>query len=187
MTTTKASPSTPAIKWALIGLVTSIIFTYVLQYLNADPNSPSKYIGLIPFIAFLLLTQKEYKDQLGGYITFGEGFMAGFLYSIFLGVLSAVFIYLYYSVLSPEMIDKLLASTQAELEKKNNMTQEQVDQAMAMTSKFIGPVSLTIFSLIGTIIMGVILALIGAAIFKKERSPFETAALKESEPFDPAV
>ena len=186
MTAKKASPSQPAIKWALIGLVTSIIITYALQYLNVDPNSPSKYIGLVPFVAFLLLTQKEYRDQLGGYLTFGEGFIAGFLYSVFLGVLSGVFIYLYYSVLSPEMIGKILTSTQAELEKKN-MTPEQVEQAMAMTSKFIGPISLTIFSLIGTLFMGAVVALIGAAIFKKVRAPFDVPGYDDSTPIDPAV
>ena len=185
----KASASAPAIKWALIGLVTSIIITYALQFLNADPNSATKYIGLIPFIAFLLLAQKEYKDQLGGYLTFGEGFVCGFLYAVFLGVLSAVFIYLYYAVLSPEMLAKLLASTQSELEKKNpNMTPEQVDQAMAMTSKFLGPISLSIFSLLGTLFMGAIVALVGAAIFKKVRPPFITSAdYDDPKPLDPAV
>jgi len=187
MTATKVSPSKPAIKWALIGLVTSIVITYALQFLNVDPNNSTKYIGMIPFVAFLLLAQKEYKDQLGGYMTFGEGFLSGFLYSLFLGVLSAIFVYLYYSILSPEMVQKLLDSTRAELEKKN-MTPEQVDQAMEMTGKLIGPVALTIGSFIGSLFMGAIIALIGAAIFKKERPPFIAADdYIAPTPSDPAV
>ncbi|MDB5000009.1 MAG: hypothetical protein JWR76_1086, partial [Mucilaginibacter sp.] len=41
-----------ATKWALIYVVVSIIITYTFQFLNIDQNSPAKYIGYLPFIAF---------------------------------------------------------------------------------------------------------------------------------------
>jgi hypothetical protein len=44
------------------------------------------------------------------------------------------------------------------------------------------PGIMAVFGLIGTIIMGVIIALITAAIFKKERPPFQTAAYDDSQP-----
>jgi hypothetical protein len=181
----KASPSTPAIKWALINLVTSIIITYVIQFANLDPNSPVKYIGLIPFFGFLLLTQKEYKDQLGGFMTFGQGFLSGFLYSVFTGILSAIFLYLYYAVLSPEMVEKTVASAQAQLEAKG-MSQEQIDAAMNITRKYFAVIG-AVSAVFGSAIMGVIGALIGAAIFKKERSPFDTPGYNDPEPLDSPV
>jgi hypothetical protein len=187
MTTVKASPSAPAIKWALIGTVTSIIITYALQFLNVDPNGATKYLGMLPFIAFLLLAQKEYKDQLGGYMSFGEGFLAGFLYSLFLGLLSAVFIYVYYKFLSPEMLQKILDSTRAELEKKD-MSPEQIDKAMEVTSKVFGPVILTIVSFIISLLLGTVVALIGAAVFKKDRPAFMAANDYEApQHIDPTV
>jgi len=181
----KASPSAPAIKWAVINLLTSIVITYAIQFSNLDPNSPIKYIGLIPFFAFLLLTQKEYRDQLGGFMTFGEGFLSGFLYSVFTGILSAIFIYLYYAILSPEMVEKTLTSTQSQLEAKG-MSQEQIDAAMNITRKYFA-----IFGAVGAVffsaILGVIGGLIGAAIFKKERSPFDTPGYNDPQPLDSTV
>lgn len=181
----KASPSKPAIKWALISLITSIVITYATQFLNVDPTSSVKYFGFIPFIAFLFLTQKEYRDQLGGYITFGEGFTSGFLFSVFAGTLGAIFTYLYFAILSPEMVDKMLVTTQKQLAEKG-LSQEQIDNALNISKKYfaiIGAVS----SVFGAAIMGAVFALIGAAIFKKERSPFDVPDYEEPKPLDPTV
>jgi hypothetical protein len=181
----KVSASQPAIKWALIGLVTSIVITYAFQFLNTDPNSSIKYLNLIPFIAFLLLAQKEYKDLLGGYMTFGEGFLSGFLYAVFLAILSAIFTYLYYDILSPEMVDKTLAASQTKMEEQK-MSQDQIDQAMNFTRKYFAAIA-TIIALLGSVIMGAVIALIGAAIFKKERSAFDVTDTEDKTSFDATV
>jgi hypothetical protein len=95
MENSKPSSSSVTVKWAVFYLISSIVITYGIQLLNLDPNSPVKYLGYIPFIAFLLLAQKEYRDKLGGFLTFGEGFLTGFLYSVFGGIMVAIFIYIY--------------------------------------------------------------------------------------------
>ena len=181
----KVSPSQPAIKWAVIALITSIIITYAFQFLNVDPNSPIKYLNFLPFIAFLFLTQKEYRDLLGGYMTFGEGFLSGFLFAIFLGVLSAIFTYLYYAILSPEMIDKTLAASQAKMAEQNNLSQDQIDKAMEISKKYFSIIA-TVGALFGSAILGAIIALIGAAIFKKERSRFDVTDAADQTP-EPTV
>jgi hypothetical protein len=183
----KASPSQPALKWALINLVTSIVITYAFQFLNVDPNSSIKYLSFLPLLAFLFLTQKEYKDQLGGYLTYGEGFMAGFLYTIFTGVLIAVFTYVYYAILSPDMVGKILEASQKKMTEDGKMTQEQMEMALDMTRKYFA-----VFAVLGVIfiyaIFGTIVSLISAAVFKNERSPYDIPDNNETpKPFDPAV
>ncbi|MDN3546804.1 DUF4199 domain-containing protein [Mucilaginibacter aquaedulcis] len=183
MESKKVTPISLAIKWGLIYVVTSIVITYIIQFLNLDPDSPVKWLGMVPFIAFMFLTQKELRDNNGGYITFGEAFKVGFLYSILSGIVLVVFTYLYFAVLSPEMLEKILASTEAKLAAKG-LSQEQIDQGMTFTRKFVGPKSIAIGALVSSIIMGVIVSLIGAAIFKKERSPFDVVSTSDqtSEP-----
>lgn len=168
---TKPNPTKVATKWALIGIVTGIILTYVYQFANLDQASPVRYISWIPFIAFLLLSQKEFKDQLGGYMKFGEGFSAGFRYSVFYGLLIGVFIYVYYAFLSPDMYAKLLEAQREAMQAKG-MTSDQVDQGMSMMNKMGLPI-IAFSAAIGSAIFGLIIALIGAAIFKKERSAFD--------------
>src|ERR1700754_5146270 len=99
-----------AIKWALIYILIAIAITYIIEIAKLDPNSAVKYLGYIPLIAFLLLAQKEYKDQLGGYIKFGDAFMAGFLYGLFAGIMFGIFLYIYLTILSPEVFIRTVDS-----------------------------------------------------------------------------
>lgn len=162
-----------ATKWAVIYALTAIVITYAFQFLTIDPNSPLKFITYVPFIAFLFLAQKEYRDQLNGYISFGDAFSAGFRFSVFAGLLIAVFTYLYLTVLSPEVFDKVLETTRTALEDKN-MSSGQIDKTLDITKKW-GPLIGAFGSAIAYAIFGSICALIGAAIFKKERSPYDVA------------
>ncbi|HTD99743.1 MAG TPA: DUF4199 domain-containing protein [Mucilaginibacter sp.] len=173
-----------ATKWALINLITSIVLTYLIQYISTDPNSPLKYLGYLPFIIFLVLTQKEFKDQLGGFLTFGEGFSAGFRYSVITSLLLAIFTYIYLAFLNPDIMVKAAEQARAQMEAKGNMSSESIEKAVSMT-KSIGPVIGAFFLAILDTIIGAIVALIGAAIFKKERSPFDTP--DEPTTTDPAV
>jgi len=169
----KPNPTKVATKWALINLVTGIVLTYAFQYLVPDTNSPVRYLAFIPFVVFLILTQKEFKEQNGGYLTFGEGFSSGFRFAIFAGLLAAVFTYLYLAVLSPEMMEKAVEQARAQMEAKGSMSSEDIDKAMSLTKK-LGPIFGAFGAAIFDAVIGAIVALIGASIFKNERSAYNT-------------
>jgi len=177
-------PTTPtkvATKWALIYILTAIVVTYLFEIAKLDPNSPAKYLGYIPFIVFLFLAQKEFKDQSGGYITFGDAFATGFRYALFSGILFAIFLYLYLTILSPEVFAKSVDAQRDAMVAKG-LSSEQIDKAMEITKKYGAPIG-AVVTVIMDLIVGAILALIGAAIFKKERTAFDP----EPEAADPTV
>jgi len=168
MENSKPNSTNVAFKWALISFVVGIVFMYLWQFMNVPQTSPIKWIGYVAFIAFLLLAQKEFRDQLGGFISFGDAFLAGFLFSVFAGILSAIFIYVYYSYLSPQVYQQVLDAQRAAMEAKN-MPSDQVDQGMKIMNNY-GIIITTGMVVVLTPIIGAVIALIGAAIFKKERS-----------------
>ena len=184
MENVKRGSSNVAFKWAAISLVATIILTYIWEFLKVDPNSPIRYLGFIPFIAFLFLAQKEYRDQLGGFATFGEEFVAGLLFSVFSGILGAIFIYIYYSWLSPAAYQLYLDAQKSAMEARNS-SPDQVEQGMAFMNKF-GIWIVVAGMLIGTPIIGAIISLIGAAIFKKGKSILDIEKNSDSY-IDPAV
>jgi hypothetical protein len=165
------NPTKVATKWALISAATGVVITYAFELMSIDPNSPLKYIGYIPFVVFLFIAQKEFKDQLGGYISFGTAFSTGFRYALFTGLLTALFVYLYVTILSPEVFEKALEGSRAGMEAKG-MSDGDIEKAMGIAHKW-GPLMGAFFSAIAYAILGAILALIGAAIFKKERSAYD--------------
>jgi len=168
MENTVPNSSKVATKWAVIYVLTSIVITYLFQFLNVDQTSGVKFLGYIPFIAFLFLAQKEYRDQLNGFMTFGQGFSAGFRYAVVAGLILAVFIYIYLTFLSPQILEQSIASQQDKF-KEQNMTPEQIEKANEIGRKY-GPIIGAFGAAIGSAVIGAILALIGAAIFKRERT-----------------
>ncbi len=170
-----------SVKWSLFYVIVSIILIYVYQFLNIDQTSGIKYIAYIPYIGFMLLAQKEYKEQLGGFMTFGEGFMTGFKYTIITAVLIALFMYLYWTILSPQVYRQLMDASKAKLEEKGNLTDDQINTALSYTTAGL----MSVIILISSLVMGTIISLIGAAIFKKDRPSF--LAQEPTNYVDPAV
>ncbi|WP_374951153.1 DUF4199 domain-containing protein [Mucilaginibacter sp.] len=171
METLAVNPTKIATKWAFIYLLVSIVITYAFEFLSIDQNSPAKYISYIPFIAFCFLAQKELRDQSGGYMSFGQGFSVGFRFGLFSGLLLAVFVFIYLKFLSPDMLVKSIEQQQVALSEQG-MSQDQIDKAMDMGTKY-GAIFGAVATAIGSLILGCIIALIGAAIFKKERTAYD--------------
>src|ERR1017187_8024348 len=137
MENVKQSYTNLSAKWAVIYVITSIVITFALQFLDVDQTtSPLRFLMYIPLIAFLLLAQKEYRDQLGGFMTFGQGFMAGFIYSVIVGILSAIFVYIYFTFLSPQVWEQVLSASRDKIAENKSLSSEQVDQAMEFTRKY---------------------------------------------------
>jgi hypothetical protein len=171
MENTKPNTNAIVFKWTIIYVITSIVITYAFQFLNIDQSSAARYITYVPFIIYLFLAQKEYKDQAGGYLTFGQGFVTGLLYSVYSGILLAIFIYIYFKFLSPQIWDQALTAAQDKMTSAGTMSSEQVDTAMQMTRSY-G----ILFAVIGTVFafsfFGTIISLITAAIIKQDPPPF---------------
>jgi energy-converting hydrogenase Eha subunit A len=172
---TPANPTKVATKWALIATATSIVLTFVYQFLNVAQDSPARYISILPSIAFIILAQIEYKEMLGGHITFGKAFSTGFRVGLFAGILGAVFMFIYVSYIYPEFIPQMMEAQKAKMAEKN-MSDEQIEQAMRMTSKMMSPIWLSFFAAVGGAISGAIISLITAAIVKKDPPPFDGEA-----------
>lgn len=170
--TTTQNPTKVATKWALIYLLAAIILTYAYQYLNIDLKSPVRYFSYLFFIGFLFLTQKEYRDQLGGYMTFGQGFSAGFRFGLFAGLLFGVFLYIYLGILNPDLMIKSIEDQRGSMS-ANGASSEQVEKGIEMGKKY-GAIFAAFGTAVWFAILGAILGLIGAAIFKKEKTAFNT-------------
>ncbi|MCO5947735.1 DUF4199 family protein [Mucilaginibacter sp. RT5R15] len=96
----------------------------------------------------------------------------------------AIFTYIYFTMLSPAVWDQAMNAAQKNLEAKGTLSSDQIESAMNISRKY-GILIAVVGVAIGTPIMGAIIALIGAAIFKKERSPLDM--VQDSNYSDPAV
>jgi hypothetical protein len=169
-----------ATKWAVLYLIISIVLTYAYEWLNIPAESPIKYISWLIFIGFCFLAEKEYRDQLGGFVTFGGAFGAGFRFSLFTGLLTALFTYIYLTYLSPETLQKVISAQETKLTEQGQ-SQEIIDKSTDFMTKH-GVLTITVSAAIGTLVIGCIISLICAAILKKERTVYDVVDDTETDP-----
>lgn len=162
-------PSTArsAIKWGLIIGVASIAFSTIIFLSGQFGNQTLSYLGYLILIVGLVLAMKDFRTQNNGFMRYGQGLGLGSLTSAVCGVLSGAFIYVYMAFVDTTLNEQILDKAREQWEKQG-MSEQQMEQAAEMSKTFMGPGAMFVFGVLGTLIFGVILSLIIAAIMKKD-------------------
>lgn len=155
----------PWTKGLIISLIL-IVFSLVLYFTGQSQNKSLGWIQFVIIIVSLIVACNMYAKQRDGNVTFGNVFAHGFKTTATIIVIMVVYTVIAFKLLFPEMIDVVMNQAQADMEKKGNMSDEQISQGIAMGKKFFVP-----FAIGGIILMfgiiGAISSLIGAAVAKK--------------------
>ena len=160
----KKSAFSTALKYAIITALAMFIFSIILYITGMYLKSNVNLLTYIIMLAGLVFAVKDRRDKdLGGMISFGEGFKTGFLFCMITGVITVVFSLIMMNFIAPEMIGEIL----------KGLPDDQVEMAMEWTRKFTSPIWITIWSLVSTAFFGAILSLIVAAIFKKDHQQLQ--------------
>ncbi|MBF8963154.1 DUF4199 domain-containing protein [Pontibacter sp. FD36] len=172
MTETQPSVSSVALKYGFIGALVSVVFTAVLLITGVNVSGWIGSLGYLILIAFMVIAMKEYKKQNYGYMSYGQGLGIGTLVSLAFGVLGGVFMFIYTSFVDPEYTSNMMDKQRIELEERG-MSDEQIEQAIAMGESFSSPMMMIVWSIVGYLFIGFLISLIVAAVMKNKRPEFE--------------
>lgn len=159
----------------MYGLATAII-GLVFYFAGADIQSKwPQWISYLLLILFIFLGAKSYRDQdLEGYITYGKSLGTGVLIGLFGGIITGFFTVMLFFVIDPGLVNKILEATQQQMMDQGGMSDEQIKMAVSWTQKFMTPIALFLFSIVGGAFMALIFSLIISVFIKKEQNPFNT-------------
>lgn len=152
-------------KGLLISLIVIVIGVAGFTMGMAE-NRGYQWFGNIVLFAGIIWATIYYARQKEGYVTFGNVFSHGFKTSAICALILTLYTLLAFTVLFPEMKDKIIETSQQQMEESGKMSDDQIEQAMNMTRRFFLPFAIG-GTLIGTLIFGCIASLIGAAVAKK--------------------
>ena len=167
-----ASPSAVGIRYGLIVGLISVIISFGL-YATGQEQGPLRWLSSLVLIGGLVMAMRQFKQMNGGYMSFGQGLGIGTLVSAVTGVLSAIFVYVYMSFVDTGAIERMMDKARSDMEARGGLSDEQMEQGLAMTGKFMTAPALTISVLIGSIIIGFIISLVVSAILKHTKPEFE--------------
>ena len=172
-TTPAVSTSSVAIRYGLLTGLVSVIYMFLTFATGQVSNQAMQWAGILIPIGGIYLAHSAFKKMNDGYMTYGQGLGIGVLLSVVSGIIGVVFNYLYKAFIDPDLQAQIVEGVRAKMEAAGNMSDAQIDQAVSMTTKFsTGPISIAI-GLVASVLLGLIVSLVVAAITKNPKPEFE--------------
>lgn len=163
-----ASPFKTALKWGVIGGAVSILISLLFHLMDIKNDNVGWIINLAILIAVVILAIKEHRDEdLGGYIEYSRGVGTGSLTTLFVALLSAVFVFIFMTYIDPSVIAERLEETRRELE-ESDISEKEMEDSMEMARIITQPAVMAIGSLIVNFLIGLVVSLISAAFLQRK-------------------
>lgn len=160
----------------LIGLTTSDI-DEMLRTGQQSALSQILYWGAIVIsLVCLYMGIKEKRDIDPSDFTFGRGWVEGLLISLIGAVFSAIWVYIFFAYISPDMMNAIYEQAIMNMQQNPDMTAEAVEQAKSMMEMMFSPTSFAIWTLIMYAGGGMIVSLIFSAIINSSNKNTGTPA-----------
>jgi len=142
----------------LLGII-NIAYFMVLVTVGADTTQGfGRWSGLLLNAAILVLAHLYFREQGNGYMSYGQGLGIGFLTGLVSGFLYSLFFIVFISYIDTDFM-RVLQDAQREAMEESGVSEEQIEQGMKIAARFSTPGFLFLFSVIGTVIIQMAVAL----------------------------
>ncbi|MGF1638829.1 MAG: DUF4199 domain-containing protein [Cyclobacteriaceae bacterium] len=152
--------------------IAMIAYSLILQVSGQVTNTWLGLVSYIILIAGIVLAHNYYKSMGDGYMTLGQGLGIGMVICAIAGIFSSIFSYIYIKFVDDSIITKSLEEARIKMEQQN-MSDEQIDQALSITEKFTSPFWLFIIGFISILFFGFLISLLVSLFTKKNNPQFE--------------
>ena len=171
--TTKPTISTRkvGIRYGLIMAVISIAYFLTLNISGVDMSQGiGRWGSLIFYLGAIFMAHKYFKDEGDGFMSYGQGVGIGFWIGLVSSVISSIFTSLYIKFVDTGFVQQMMDKQREAFEEAGTMSEDQIDNAMKMTSKFMTPEMMLIFGVVIGTIMILLCALV-LTIFTQKKNP----------------
>jgi len=154
------------------------VFTLVLHILGylTDPEKlgtgmlvTTPCVLVITIVGIVLGTKKIREPHGAKGFTYGQAWVTGFYIATFAALTGVIFNYIYYQFINPNFNEVVAEWTRSFMERMK-VPDEQIEKQMAAARAGSTVLKRAISALFGTVIMGMIISLITAAVMKRAPS-----------------
>ena len=164
----------------ILGLL-SIIWTLLMWFLDQTTNNTMGLIFFVVLIIGLFIGIRYYRDKyLNGFITYGQSLGAGVIIMLYYSIITAIFAYILYKFIDPNLTDKMLALTEEKLVERG-LAEGMIEQSMQLQKKIMTPLVMSISGIFSGVFFGTIFSLIISLFTKREGNPLIDEAIAEDE------
>jgi Protein of unknown function (DUF4199) len=153
-------------KGLLVALIL-IVIGVIAHFAGIETQSWYRWLPLLILFIAIIWACVNYSTQMNSQVTFGNLFAHGFKMAAVITLILIVWGVLSIIVIFPETKEKAIETARQQMEDQQKMSDSQIEQALDITRKFF-LVFVIGFTLLGTLIVGAIASLVGAAVAKKK-------------------
>lgn len=148
----------------ILNCIAWFIFSKTLGYYSIAVDQYRYYVTLLLLLLGIFISVYYERKNSGGYIEFRDAVKAGFLFTLILGAFLAVFNFIYYKFIAVDAVDYFLNEARKTME-EGKIKEEDIVKNLEVLKSYFGPFRM----LMSTVIMGIILSVLSAAIFRKKK------------------
>jgi disulfide bond formation protein DsbB len=169
---TKVSVLSTALNYGLYTGAVLVLLSLIYYVLNVHMVQWLSYMNYIVLIAAIIFATLKYRDKVnGGYINYGQGVAIGAIIGVTVGIILAIYLWVYFTYINVDGIREIMELTEQKF-LESGLSDEMVDQQLAISSKFVKMPILNLFSLLGMAFWGTIISLITSIFLKKNDDSF---------------
>ncbi len=161
-----------AIKWAGIMAIALILLglVYYLTGMTDPETGESGWLnGLLSYVisvGAIVMGIKAFKNQNEGYLSVGQGVQQGLLIGLFAGLLMAIWTFMFFSFIEPDMMDMMKENA---LSQSGDVNEDQEEMMTGIFGAIFNPMTMAIMVIIMKVFLGLFVGLITGLIIKSNR------------------
>lgn len=159
-----------ALNYGVLLALISIILQVVSYVMDAHIDRPwwVSFVQLLISIAIIVLGLRAFKMENGGFLSFFQAIKTGLAISVVAAIISVVFNYIFITYIDPDFIQKTLDFTREQMQETPNLSEEQIEMSMEMSTKFMTPWIMSAFSIIATLFFGFVISVLAGLALRKD-------------------
>jgi len=155
------------------GILLGLVFYVTGMDMEMITNPTLSWINRLLLIGisyyFTYAALKNHRDQdLGGYLSIGQGIGLGTLAGLVTGVVSAVWFFIFTSFIATDMMDKIKEVSLEQMQEQGQSA-EAAEQAMEVMSFFFNPLFFAVMVVISSVFFGFLCGLVAGLVLKKDK------------------
>lgn len=154
-------------------IIVALIF-YILGFYGEQWTGYVSYVVMLAGVVFASITYRN--KYLGGLITYGQSFSAGFLTGLFAAIITSIFSFVFITYLGEEYLaTQLEIAEETILESRPDISDDELDMALNITKNMMKPWWLSMIVFLSSAFFSLIFALIASIFIKKEDNSLEVS------------
>ena len=157
------------LKWGLVGGAVTIVIGILSTVIGLTESKFIQYLSVLLMLVIIVFALFEYRDKLGGgFASFKGLFKVGLMIGLIIAFITAIWTYVNFKFINPELLDKIILAKKINLEEMN-LSQLDFENSLALLKKAVNPFGLAIRNFVTELFTSTMVSFVSALVIRNNK------------------